>query len=43
MTKTIKWLEKVMGWHSNVVEKDDSSNGLYGVVFDILPEIEITQ
>ena len=42
MTKTIKWFEEVMGWFSNVVEKDDSGNGLYGVVFDILPEIEIT-
>ena len=42
MAKTIKWFEDVMGWHSNVVEKDDSGNGLYGVVFDMLPEIELT-
>ena len=42
MTKTIKWFEEVMGWYSKVVEKDDSGNGLYGVVFDILPEIEAT-
>ncbi|MDE6442633.1 MAG: hypothetical protein K2L12_07790 [Clostridia bacterium] len=39
---TIKWFEDVMGWYSNVVEKDDKGNALYGVVFDILPEIEIT-
>lgn len=42
MTKTIKWFEEVMGLYSNVVEKDDSGNGLYGVVLDILPEIEIS-
>ncbi|MDE5546889.1 MAG: hypothetical protein K2I88_05440 [Anaeroplasmataceae bacterium] len=42
MNKTIKWFENVMGWYSNVVEKDSTGNGAYGVVFDILPEIEIT-
>ena len=29
MGKTIKWFEEVMGWYSNVVEKDDGGNGLY--------------
>lgn len=42
MNKTVKWFEEVMGWYSNVVERDNKGNGLYGVVFDILPEIEIT-
>lgn len=42
MDKTVKWFEDVMGWYSNVVERDDDGNGLYGVVFDILPEIEVT-
>lgn len=42
MNKTVKWFEDVLGWHSNVVEKDDKGNGLYGVVFDMLPEIEAT-
>lgn len=42
MNKTIKWFEEVMGWHSNLVEKDENGNGLYGVVFDMLPEIELT-
>lgn len=42
MAKTIKWFEDVMGWYSNVVEKDKNNNGVYGVVFDILPEIEVT-
>lgn len=42
MNETIKWFEEVLGWYSNIVEKDDKGNGLYGVVFDIPPEIEIT-
>lgn len=42
MNKTVKWFEDVMGWHSNVVEKDKEGNGAYGVVFDMLPEIEAT-
>ncbi len=42
MSKTVKWFEEIMGWYGNVVEKDELGNGLYGVVFDILPEIEIT-
>ncbi|MDE7405658.1 MAG: hypothetical protein K2M89_02140 [Clostridiales bacterium] len=42
MDKTVRWFEEVMGWYSNIVERDDAGNGCYGVVFDILPEIEIT-
>lgn len=42
MNNTIKWFEEVLGWYSNIVEKDYEGNGLYGVVFDILPEIEVT-
>ena len=41
MNKTVGWFEEVLGWHSNIVEKDDKG-GLYGVVFDMLPEIEAT-
>ena len=41
MNKTVGWFEEVLGWHSNIVEKDDNG-GLYGVVFDMLPEIEAT-
>ena len=32
MSKTVKWFEEI----------NELGNGLYGVVFDILPEIEIT-
>lgn len=41
MNKTVKWFEEVLGWHSSIVEKDENG-GLYGVVFDMLPEIEAT-
>lgn len=40
MNKTAKWFEDILGWYSNIVEKDENGNGLYGVVFDMLPEIE---
>ena len=42
MNRTVKWFEDVMGWHSNIVERDQAGNGLYGVVFDMLPEVEAT-
>lgn len=42
MNKTAKWFEDVLGCYSNIVERDDKGNGCYGVVFDMLPEIEAT-
>lgn len=39
--KTVKWFEDVLGWYSNIVERDDNGNGCYGVVFDMLPEVEL--
>lgn len=42
MNKTAEWFEKIMGWYSNIVERDNNGNGAYGVVFDMLPEIETT-
>ena len=41
MDKTVKWFEDVLGWYSNIVERDDNGNGCYGVVFDMLPEVEL--
>ena len=41
MDKTSKWFEDVLGWYSNIVERDDNGNGCYGVVFDMLPEVEL--
>ncbi len=42
MDRTAKWFEEVMGWYSNIVERDSNSRGQYGVVFDIPPEVEAT-
>lgn len=41
MDRTAKWFEDVLGWYSNIVERDNSGNGSYGVVFDMLPEVEL--
>ena len=43
MDRTVKWFEDTLGWYSNIVERDSDGNGCYGVVFDMLPEIELTQ
>lgn len=40
MDKTVKWIEEVLGWYSNIVERDSNGSGRYGVVFDMLPEVE---
>ena len=42
MDRTAKWFEDVLGWYSNIVERNDAGEGCYGVVFEILPEIEVT-
>lgn len=42
MDKTAEWFQKAMGWYSNIVERDAAGGGTYGVVFDMLPEIECT-
>ena len=41
MDKTAKWFEDVLGWYSNIVERDSSGKGCYGVVFDMVPEVEL--
>jgi len=41
MDRTAKWFEDVMGWYSNIVERDKNGNGCYGVVFDMVPEVEL--
>ncbi|MBR2724610.1 MAG: hypothetical protein IKB72_04155 [Ruminococcus sp.] len=41
MDKTAKWFEEILGWYSNIVERDDSGSGCYGVVFDMVPEVEL--
>lgn len=41
MEQTAKWFEDVLGWYSNIVERDQNGNGCYGVVFDMVPEVEL--
>lgn len=42
MDRTAKWFEDTLGWYSNIVERDNNGVGCYGVVFDMLPEVERT-
>lgn len=41
MDATAKWFEEVLGWYSNIVERDENGKGCYGVVFDMMPEVEL--
>ena len=41
MDKTAKWFENTLGWYSNIVERNEAGQGTYGVVFDMLPEVEL--
>lgn len=43
MDRTAKWFEEIMGWYSNIVERNVEGKGCYGVVFDMLPEVELAQ
>lgn len=42
MEATAKWFEDVLGWYSQIVARDAEGKGSYGVVFDMLPEVEHT-
>lgn len=42
MDKTAEWFEDTLGWYSNIVERDGNGKGCYGVVFDMMPEVELT-
>ena len=42
MDETAKWFEEILGWYSNIVERDEQGNGCYGAVFEMIPEVEMT-
>ena len=42
MDRTANWFEDILGWYSNIVERDAKGAGRYGVVFDMLLEVEHT-
>ncbi len=41
MDRTAKWFEEILGWYSNIIERNEVGAGCYGVVFEILPEVEL--
>ncbi len=43
MDATVRWFEEILGWYSNIVERDESGNGCYGAVFEMLTEVELTR
>ncbi|WP_321383866.1 hypothetical protein [uncultured Enterococcus sp.] len=40
MDQTIQWFETVLGWYSEVDERNSSGDGLYGCVYDTPPVFE---
>lgn len=40
MDQTIHWFETVLGWYSEIDERDASGLGLYGCVYDTPPVFE---
>jgi len=41
MEKTARWFEDTLGWYSNIIARNADGHGTYGVVFDMLPEVEL--
>lgn len=42
MDKTAKWFEDVLGWYSEIDERNEDGKGCYGCVYSIPTEIEVT-
>ena len=42
MDKTLKWFEEVLGWYGGIDERNEEGKGLYGCVYSIPPELEVT-
>jgi AraC family transcriptional regulator len=40
MDKTVKWFEDVLGWYSQIDERNEDGVGLYGCLYNIPTEIE---
>lgn len=41
MDKTVKWFEEVLGWYSEIDQRNEDGTGAYGCVYNIPKEIEI--
>ncbi len=42
LDRTAKWFEEVLGWYSSIVERNEDGKGMYGAVFEMVPEVELT-
>ncbi len=42
MDKTTNWFEKILGWYSEIDERNGNGKGTYGCVYSIPTEIEVT-
>lgn len=40
MERTVRWFGEVLGWYSEIDERDEKGNGLYGCVYDTPPAFE---
>lgn len=40
MDQATRWFEEILGWYSEIDERDSDGNGLYGCVYDLPREIE---
>ncbi len=42
MDRTAKWFEEIMGWYSEIDERNEEGNGCYGCVYSVPTEIAVT-
>lgn len=42
MDKTVRWFEDILGWYSEIDERNEDGKGCYGCVYSIPTEIEVT-
>lgn len=42
LERTTKWFEDTLGWYSNIARRDEGGRAVYGVVYEILPEVELS-
>ena len=40
MDKTVEWFEETLGWYSEIDERNDKGECVYGCVYDTPPEFE---
>src|SRR5512139_3787622 len=43
MDRTVMWFENVLGWYSQIDERDKNGTGLYGCVYSVPQEIVLAR